>query len=228
MHFKPMHSAKLCLPVLMIILSVASCKDKPNKEEPAAVPEAEVIKSLDPAFAEIARFMDFKVSDSTLTDTLFNYKAVMGEEGVIASDAEQNLKFYKGIMKNGKASALPIFEDKGSDRSLLLFTGKGYLGPIWARILIDKGTGTILKVRFGHEMESEGYGNGIMSSAFGDQFSNQEILSEGNVFGLNQNGKAVIQGAYMVDGVSGATITSSAVVQMLNDGLKKYESYLTH
>lgn len=129
-------------------------------------------------------------------------------------------------MKNGKAKALPIFEVKGSDVSLLLFTGKGYVGAVWARVLINKSTRKIVKVRLGHKMESEGYGDGIVSSAFGDQFGGKKIIFKGNTYGLNQSGTSIIEGSAIVDGVSGATATSTAAVQMLNEGLKQYETYL--
>lgn len=211
---------------MMLIMGI-SCKEKAKSAEPTPPPEIEkMVQSLSPAYKEIVRFMELEVSDSTDMNTILNFMVLMENDEIQASDADQNLKLYKGIMKNGKAASLPIFEAKDSDLSLLVFTGKGYLGPVWARVLIDKNTGKTVKVSFGHQMESEGYGNGIVSSAFGDQFSEKQFSSGDNAFGLMQNGKSVIQGTSMVDGVSGATITSSAAVQMLNDGLKKYSSNL--
>jgi len=212
---------------LVILLLGNSCKDKPQPEKKAQEPQVESVKSLSPVYKEIAAFMDLEVSDSTQIEQVLDFKALMGEGEVVTSDATQNLSFYKAIMKNGKAASLPIFEAVGSDMTLLIFTGKGYIGTLWAKVLIDKATGKTIKVRFGHKMESEGYGNGIVSSAFGDQFSNKQISFEENSFGLNQNGKLAIKGITEIDGVSGATITSSAVVEMLNDGLKNYKTYLS-
>lgn len=211
---------------LVILLMGISCKDKPQPDKEVPAPEVEAIKSLPPEYKEIAAFMDLEVADSTQIETILNFKALMGKDSVIPSDASQNLRYYKNIMKNGTASSFPIFEMKDTNFTLILFKGKGYVGAIWAKVLIDKATGKTIKVRFGHKMESEGYGSGIVSSSFGDQFSDKQLLFEDNTFGLIQNGKEVIKGASMVDGVSGATITSSAVVEMLNEGLKNYEKYL--
>lgn len=212
---------------LLILLLGYSCKEKPQAVKEVPAPEVKAVKSLSPVYKEIAAFMDLEVSDSTQIDTILAFKALMGKDSVVSSDASQNLRYYKDIMNKGKASALPIFEVKDSDLTLILFTGKGYVGALWAKVLVDKATGKTIKVRFGHKMESEGYGSGIVSSSFGDQFSDKQLLFEDNTFGLIQNGKAVIKGITMVDGISGATITSSAAVKMLNEGLKNFESYLT-
>ena len=226
---KIMHTTRLSLLSLVLLLLGSSCKDKPQAAEtaPAPEPEVEMVKSLSPVYKEIANFMGLEVSDSTQIESVLNFKALIRKDSVITSDAMQNLEFYKGITKDGKAKAQPIFEVKGSDLCLLLFTGKGYVGSVWARVLVDRSTGKIVKVRFGHKMESEGYGDGIVGSAFGDQFGDKQISEEGNTFGLIQNGNPVIQGSTMVDGVSGATGTSTAVIQMLNDGLMQYGTYLS-
>ena len=222
-NYKAIYSNKLCLLSLVILLLGSSCKEKKNQTvESTPVPEVEKVQILSPVYKEIARFMDLEVSDSTQIESVLNFKAIMGADSVVSTDAAQNLKFYKDITNNGKAPAMPVFEIKGSDLSLVLFTGKGYVGPVWAKVLVDKSTGKTVKVRFSHKLESEGYGNGIVSSAFGDQFSDQKISTEENTFGLVQSGVTVIEGTVLVDGVSGATATSSAVVQMLNEGLKKY------
>jgi Na+-transporting NADH:ubiquinone oxidoreductase subunit C len=227
MHYKQMNPAKQVLLLLIVLLLAGSCKDTTQKEAPTPVQEVEAVKTLDPVFKEIGRFMGLEVTDSTRIDSVFSFRAITEEEGLVSSDAAQNLKSYKAIMRNGKATSLPVFEAKETNLSLLVFTGKGYIGTLWVSVLIDKNTGKTVRVRFGHQMESEGYGNGIMSSAFGDQFMDKQIASGDNTFGLMQNGKPAIEGANMVDGISGATVTSSAAVQMLNDGLKQYSSYLT-
>ena len=225
---RKMHLAKLSLISLIVLILGSSCKDKPqsNVTPPTPEPEVEMVQSLSPVYKEIARFMDLEVSDSTQIDTVLSFKALMGKDSVVSSDAGQNLKFYKDITNKGKAAALPIFEVKDTDLSLLLFTGKGYVGAVWARVLIDRSTGKTVKVRFGHKLESDGYGDGIVRSAFGDQFGNKQIYFDGTTFGLTQSGNPLIEGSAMIDGISGATMTSTAVVQMLNDGLKQYRIYL--
>ena len=230
MTIKKMYIKGLSLLSLLFLILGSSCKEKQQATETSSTPEPEVAlaKSLSPVYKEIANFMGLEVSDSTQIETILSFKVLMGMDSVVTSDATQNMTFYKAITKNGKATGLPIFEAKDTDLSLLLITGKGYVGPLWARVLVNTNTGKIVKVRFGHKMESEGYGNGIVSSAFGDQFGDIPISFEDNTFGLVQSGNTVIQGNAMVDGVTGATATSTGVVEMLNDGFKKYRTYLAN
>lgn len=69
--------------------------------------------------------------------------------------------------------------------------------------------------------ESEGYGAEINQEAFENQFIGKAIYGDSNSFGLNQAGRTIIEGYTMVDGLSGATITSKAAVEMINNGLLK-------
>lgn len=45
-------------------------------------------------------------------------------------------------------------------------------------------------------------------------------------FGLKQDGIVLIEGIHMIDGISGATITCKAAVEMINQGIQKYRNYL--
>ena len=211
--------------VLGLLLSV-SCKDKPEPEKTKAVPEVAVTQSLAPQYKEIAAFMGLTVSDSTDMDQLLAFSTLYPKDSLARSDVEQNLKLYKGIVKNGKTEALPIFESRLTDRSMVLFTTKGYIGYIWAEVLFQKNPLKILKVRFGQKMESEGYGAAITEAAFEDQFAGKEIIFDGNSFSLHQDTKILIEGESAIDGISGATTTSTTVIEMMNNGFINLSPYL--
>ena len=101
--------------------------------------------------------------------------------------------------------------------------GKGFGGPIWAMLLIDAKTLEILKIKFSHKAESEGYGAGIVRTSFQNQFKGKIVkISSANTFGLQGHGEETY---YPIDGISGATVTNMAVVNMLNEGLKGYAEY---
>lgn len=91
--------------------------------------------------------------------------------------------------------------------------------------LVDKKSNQILDIAFDHLAESEGYGAEINQEAFENQFIGKAIYGDSNSFGLNQAGRTIIEGYTIVDGLSGATITSKAAVEMINNGLLKYRNY---
>ena len=212
--------------VLGLFLSI-SCKDKPEPVKSNSAPEEDITQSLAPQYKEIAEFMGLSVSDTTDIQKMFVFKALYTEDSLVNSDATQNLKYYKGIVKNGKATALPLFESKEEDLTLTLFTERGYVGSIWAEVLFQKNPRKVLKVRFGHQMESEGYGSAITEAAFQDQFIDRGFIFDGNSFSLNQDNNILIEGESEIDGVSGATSTSTTVLEMMNGGFINLKTYFS-
>ena len=202
-----------------------SCKEKSEPAEAKTAPVEEIAESQSLQYEEIAAFMGLTISDDTDINKLLVFKALYPNDSLVNSDAEQNLKFYKGIVKNGKARALPVFESRQTGQSLVLFTKRAYVGSIWAEVLIQKDPRKILKVRFGHQMESEGYGAAITEADFEDQFIDREIIFDGNSFSLNQDNNILIEGESAIDGISGATSTSTTVIEMMNGGFINLSPY---
>ena len=132
---------------------------------------------------------------------------------------------YEALIRSGTAQDFPIFEIQNTQNVVLTVAGKGYGGIIWGKFLVDRNTLEIYKAAFEHKAESEGYGAGISLSAFENQFAGATVHLEENTFGLDQGGKTVVPGKHPIDGVSGATVSSMAVADMANSGLKKYKNY---
>ena len=84
----------------------------------------------------------------------------------------------------------------------------------------------VKKITFGHQAESEGYGAGITYASFEEQFVGAKIDFSVNTYALQQRGNELVSGKNNVDGISGATTTSLAVVTMLNEGLVRYKPFL--
>ncbi len=208
-----------------LALVFISCKETTKEVTTIPTPEGTVKESLAPQYKEIGAFMDLILTDSTRVEEVFLFKALYDKDSLTDSDAAENLKLYKAIMKTGRSKAIPIFESRASDLSLVLLTGKGYVGPIWARVLFDRKTRQIVRVSFGHKLETEGYGDAITDTAFQEQFSGAEIRLDTPSFALKQGPTEAQEGVSTVDGISGATATSTAVIQLLNSGLKGLEAY---
>lgn len=122
----------------------------------------------------------------------------------------------------------PIFvynTDKGK-LYLVAVRGNGLWDKIWGTVALEEDFNTVAGVSFGHVGETPGLGAEITDNpAFPAQFKGKQIY-EGDKF----VSVAVVKGgvkdpAHQVDAITGATITSNGVTEMLEKGLKIYLPY---
>ncbi len=201
-----------------------SCKEKPVINKPFN--EVKVTRQITPEIKELLQFAKIPFTDTTTVSRLIQFKLIDENGEVRLSDSEENTKAYRNLIKGKATSVLPIFEIIGSDQVILVVQNRGNIGNIWAKILLNKKSKETLDISFDHMAESEGYGAGITLGTFENQFVGKVLDPVSNSFGLNQKGKVLIMGVHMIDGISGATITSKATVEMMNRGMQKYQNYL--
>ncbi len=211
---------KTPLITLLLLFALWSCRQtaKVEIEEPQTTTKKITFK-VPSAIKELAEFCDLQVSDSTDVNDTFGFFLVNSNGAVEPASMVAAVDSYKALIRSGTVTNFPIFEIQNTPNAILTVAGKGYGGMIWGKFLVNKNTFEVSRVAFEHKAESEGYGTGITLSTFENQFVGPKISFEENTFGLD-NGKNTI------DGVSGATVTYKAVVDMVNEGLKNYEPYL--
>ena len=142
----------------------------------------------------------------------------------IAFDIDLGKELKKGIDKQ----ELPLFisEIEGKKRYIVPLRGKGLWGPIWGFISLEDDLNRVYGAVFDHKSETPGLGAEINTSMFQDPFSGKTIF-EGEDF----TSISVIKGGAMegdmhgVDGISGGTITSVGVSDMLSERLNMYLPY---
>lgn len=124
---------------------------------------------------------------------------------------------------------LPVFiaDVDGATYYILPVRGAGLWGPIWGYISLGEDLTTIVGANFDHKSETPGLGAEISEQAFQDQFPGKKIFDEDGSFHPVRvvKGGAPADDLYAVDGISGGTITSNGVTNMLRDGLGAYELY---
>lgn len=128
-------------------------------------------------------------------------------------------------MKPKTAGSWPIFEIVATQDITLFVQGIGFGGPIWATVLVHKETLRIKKIEFEHKAESDGYGAAMTQSLFDDKFVGTNIDLEKNSFTLQKYIEKRRDDGTIIDGISGATMTSQSAVEMMNYGLQKYRGY---
>lgn len=131
--------------------------------------------------------------------------------------------------KLAKSLQLPVFicdNPDGSKHYILSGFGAGLWGPIWTYIAV-KEDGKIAGALFDHESETPGLGGEIVTEKFYSQFTDKTIVCGGETVPVKivKGGKADGQ-KNEINAISGATITSTAVQNMINQWMGYYKPYL--
>jgi Na+-transporting NADH:ubiquinone oxidoreductase subunit C len=134
--------------------------------------------------------------------------------------------------KSGKVSTeplLPVFiiQSSGGEKKYVFpVRGRGLWGPIWGNIALKEDMVTIAGVKFDHQAETPGLGAEINTSRFEKQFVNKRIFNDQGNFVSVELVKGGSEGVHEVDAVSGGTITSDGVTEMLESGLRNYLPFI--
>lgn len=105
---------------------------------------------------------------------------------------------------------------------VLPLRGTGLWGPIWGYLALD-GSSTVVGAIFDHKGETPGLGGEISSEKFAQQFIGKKMDSQ--PIALRKN--ADRNNAYEVDAISGGTMTSNGVTDMLAKAFDDYSNLNT-
>ncbi|MCB0795021.1 MAG: NADH:ubiquinone reductase (Na(+)-transporting) subunit C [Flavobacteriales bacterium] len=152
-----------------------------------------------------------------------------------SSDAFQLdiLKQYKAWKANElKAEEMlyPVYEanKEGKKLFVLPMVGTGLWGPIWGYVSVESDGRTIHGSTFDHKGETPGLGAEIATPIFEQQFPGKTMTDPNGTFtGIKvYKGGSNTTDEHGVDGISGGTITSDGVDEMLRRTLAVYDVYL--
>ena len=153
---------------------------------------------------------------------------VLNNKGEEVEGSAFDVDLSKEIKKDVNIQLLPLFisEVDGTKRYIIPLRGKGLWGPIWGFIALEDDLNKVYGAVFDHEKETPGLGAEINTPIFQEPFAGKTIF-EGEVFTPIK----VIKGGpkegdlHGVDGISGGTITSNGVSDMLSERLSMYLPY---
>ncbi len=137
------------------------------------------------------------------------------------------IQLAKQMDKSPEEREAPLYiaEKEGSTYYIIPLRGKGLWGPIWGYISLKEDVNTVYGATFDHKSETPGLGAEINTPVFMEQFQSKKILKDGNFSGIQVTKKEAV-GDYQVDGISGGTITSVGVEDMIKDCMVSYVDYL--
>ncbi len=138
------------------------------------------------------------------------------------------VKEYKTLDAVDRHYPLFVFEEGGENIYIVPLVGKGLWGPIWGYVAFNGDMNTIFGSTFDHKTETPGLGAEINQSWFEERFIGKTIFDDNGEFVSVEvvKGGADVEGEdHMVDGISGGTITSKGVGEMMERTLKVYVPY---
>lgn len=129
-----------------------------------------------------------------------------------------------------KSGDLAVYqcEVDGEKKYVVSVYGAGLWGPIWGYIAVNADGNTVYGAYFNHEGETAGLGAEIKDSkAWQDLFVGKKIYNADGTVALKVLKASEIKNPESeVDAVTGATLTSVGVSDMLQEGFAKYKDLL--
>jgi len=145
------------------------------------------------------------------------------------------LNLKKEIKKSTTEQRFPLYiaEKDGKTFYVVPLYGAGLWDAIWGYIALDGDKNTIKGANFGHKGETPGLGAEITTDWFQAQFAGKTLLNVASAGFTTDNfvsvktvkGGAKTGDAHGVDAISGGTITSDGVSNMIQERLARYLPY---
>lgn len=164
-----------------------------------------------------------KVVDSYTGDAMQDSKAF----GV---DLKKEL--YKKSQSEQFTLPLYVVEKEGVKTYVIPMRGSGLWGPVYGNLALAEDLNTIVGATFDHDGETPGLGAEITTPMFTDQFIGKKIFDDqGNFTSIKvvKGGAKTLPGPeqiHAVDAISGGTITSNGVGDMIQNVVESYEPFI--
>ena len=154
----------------------------------------------------------------------------LNSDGSVNQDIDAfKIELMKETKKSKEEQAFPLYiaEKDGKTFYVIPLFGARLWKEIWGYVALDSDKNTIVGASFDHAGETAGLGAEINQSWYEDQYIGKKIFDEDNNF---VSVKAVKGGAkagdiHAVDAISGGTITSDGVSDMVEERLSNYLPY---
>ena len=199
---KPMQDANVALDKKKQILNSLNIRDLSNEEA------------------------DAKYKEVVIADEVIDEKGKVVEAGTQGGE-KAGFKLESKDYKAGKL-ALYICKVNGSRKYVIPVYGMGLWGPISGYIALNEDKATVYGAYFNHESETAGLGAEIKDNVtWQEKFQGKKVFTSGDdktiALGVEKN---ITDPATQVDAVTGATLTSNGVRDMLHEALGKYLTFL--
>ncbi len=144
-----------------------------------------------------------------------------------------NLKneIYKASENEDFSLPIYVLQNNNNIINVIPLQGAGLWGPIWGYIALSEDFDEVEGSVFDHKSETPGLGAEITTEAFSGQFRDKKLFKDGVFKSITvvKGGISVLdpeEQEYAVDAISGGTITSNGVNDMIKNILELYLPYI--
>lgn len=150
-----------------------------------------------------------------------------GTSKLVQSYKGDRPKLIEEISKLDISYPLFICEKDGETYYVIPMVGSGLWGPIWGYVSVGQDMNTVYGASFDHKTETPGLGAEIKYDDFEEPFQGQQIYNmKGEYVSISvEKGGAEKGNRHEVDGITGGTITSNGVDEMLYRTIRVYTNY---
>lgn len=148
--------------------------------------------------------------------------------GVVAFDVDIKQQF-RDKTRPAEKREYPLFVASidGAKKYVIPVVGSGLWGPIWGYIAVNEDKSSIYGATFDHKTETPGLGAEIKQSFFYKQYESESISENGvyKTIKIVKDGSGQEPSNFKVDGITGGTITSKGVEEMVDRTMQVYVKY---
>ena len=183
---------------------------------------------------QILSSLNIQASSDNEAEALF-YEKVKNDQiinsvgEVLAEKGGFEIVVKKELAEPLENRQLPLYvcDIDGETKYVLPLYGSGLWGALWGYVALNDDKDTVYGIYFSHESETPGLGAEIADPHFQDQFTGKLLMKDNNIaLSVVKSGR-VSDATYQVDGITGGTITSNGVDEMLKRCLGQYNVFLT-
>tara|TARA_B100000963_G_scaffold69795_3_gene58196 strand:- start:16889 stop:17602 length:714 start_codon:yes stop_codon:yes gene_type:complete len=214
--------ATIMVLIVAALLATTAISLKPFQETNVALEKKQNILS------SIGIDVDRNIADKEYSKYIIE-ELVLNNRGEKVDGVAFDIDLGKQLKKEPDDQLLPLFVAKteNGNKYIIPLRGKGLWGPIWGFMALNDDLNTVYGAVFDHKSETPGLGAEINQyELFQKQFEGKEISNGNELVSITViKGGAPEGDKHGVDGISGGTITSDGVTDMLLERLTMYESY---
>ena len=217
-----------------VLLAGANILLKPAQEENASIDKMEqILRALGktaPKAEVISTYKELIKQELLVNAEGQVVKTFEGDQVGNSEAFNANTELDYKLIAKGEKRDLPVFVAEVDGKKLYVFplNGAGLWNKIWGYLAVDAADhSTIEGADFGNAGETPGLGAEISTPRFANQFKGKQLFREGTFTGI-----AVVKAGQKsdtqdyVDGISGGTLTSVGVHEMLHHSLAPFQKFL--
>lgn len=230
-----LYSVVMVVVVALALAFTSEALKEPQKANEQIDKMQQILRSvhLAPNKSEVINTYEKVILAETLVSTESGAieKSFTGDERIKSEVFTMNTNNQFKYVRSNTASTLPLYlaEIEGEKKYIVPLNGNGLWNVIWGYVALDADGLTIYGTDFGNAGETPGLGAEISTKEFADSFVGKKIGSpEKGIVGVAvlKHGQLDPARREQVDGITGGTLTSNGVNDMIAFCLKQYEPFL--